>query len=233
MKLLNPVMISARRSAVGRVGGLHRNRRLEDLAAPVLAAALSDARCDASSVGGLILGNATAGGNPARTVALASGLPEISFALSIDSQCASGLEAIVAAFRRIGAGEADLIVAGGAESLSTGPWRMARPKNQYQMPHFIGVEPQARDANGDRLAFEASEVLVRQLGITRDEQDGYAVKSHMAATMAREHRQFIGEIVAIRANPEEMRDQNNPAVDVDDLSELTAFQPIDGSLTPR
>ena len=232
MKLPTAVMISARRSAVGRIGGLHRNRRLEDLAAPVLTAALVDARCDASSVEGLVLGNVTAGGNPARAVALASGLPEISFAISVDSQCASGLDAIVAAFRRIHAGEADVVVAGGAESLSTAPWRIARPKNQFQMPHFIGVEPQSADLNGDRIAFEASEVLARQLSITRGDQDAYTAQSHLAAGVARDRRQFFGEIAAVRVNPEEMRDQHNATAGIDDLSELTAFQPVDGSLTP-
>jgi acetyl-CoA C-acetyltransferase len=211
---------------------MHRNRRLEELAAPVIAAALSDAKCDASRVEGLILGNATAGGNPARTVALASGLPGTSFAVSVDSQCASGLDAIIAAFHRIDAGEADVIVAGGAESLSTAPWRIARPKNQFQMPHFIGVELQWTDANGDAIAFEASEALAHRSGIDRAAQDAYAAQSHTAAAIARDSRQFIGEIVPVRMNPEEMRDQTNVAAGSDDLSELTAFQPLGGTLTP-
>lgn len=232
MKIPSAVLIAARRSAIGRVGGLHRNRRLEDLAAPVIAAALSDVKCDASRVEGLILGNATAGGNPARTVALAGGLPETSFAISIDSQCASGLDAIIAAFHRIDAGEAELIVAGGAESLSTAPWRIARPKNHYQMPHFIGVEPQWTDANGDTLAFEASEAFARQSGISRTAQDAYAAQSHVAASLARDGRQFIGEIVPLRMNPEETRDQTNAAADGDDLAGLIAFQPAGGTLTP-
>ena len=232
MKNPPAVLISARRSAIGRIGGLHRARRLEELAAPVLAAALADARCEASNVQGMILGNVSAGSNPARKVALASGLPETSFALSLDSQCASGLDAILAAFRRVAAGEADVIVAGGAESLSTAPWRIARPKNPYQMPHFIGMEPLGADASGDALAFEASEVLARQLDITRLAQDAYAVQSHVGAELARERRGFIGEIAAFRANPEETRDQNNPASDFDDLADMTPFQPNEGTLTP-
>ena len=232
MKTPSAVLISARRSAIGRVGGLHRARRLEELAAPVLSAALADARCEADRVEGLILGNVTAGGNAARSVGLAAGLSETSFAVTVDSQCASGLEAIIAAVRRVAAGEAEVLVAGGAESLSTAPWRIARPKNPYQMPHFIGVEPHNADASGEAQAFEASEILARQLGITRMAQDAYALQSHLGAELARERRQFIREIAAIRSNPEETRDQGNPACDLEEFESLTPFQPVDGTLTP-
>jgi acetyl-CoA C-acetyltransferase len=226
------VIVSARRSALGRVGGLHRNRRLEEFARPVITTALADAGCDADQVTGLIMGNATAGRNAARAVALASGLPESAFALTLDSQCLSGLDAILDAVRRVSAGEADVIVAGGAESLSTAPWRIGRPKNPYQMPHFIGFHPQSLDSGDNSQAFEADEVLARARSISRGAQDAYVVQSHLAAELARERRQFIGEIVGQRATPEEMRDQNASEVDPDTLAEFQPFQPDDGTVTP-
>src|SRR5919198_706432 len=103
----------------------------------VLLAALSDAQLAPERVEEIILGNANAGGNPARLIALAAGLPETASALTIDRQCGSGLDAILAAIRTIVGGEADVIVAGGAESLSTAPWRIAKPKSLHQLPHFI------------------------------------------------------------------------------------------------
>ena len=232
MKTPTAVMISARRSAIGRIGGLHRLRRLEDLAVPVLLAALADAGCERHRVEGLILGNVTAGGNSARVVGLAGGLQETSFAITVDAQCGSGLTAVISAFHRVAMGEAEVLVAGGAESLSSAPWRIARPKSPYQMPHFISVEPHAADANGDALAFEASEVLARRLGISRQSQDEYAAQSHLSAMRARERRQFIGEIVGIRATPEEMRDQCHPDADLAELADLSPFNADDGTLTP-
>ncbi len=149
MPLAPAYIIAARRSALGRVGGLHRNRRIEDLAAPVVRAALADAGLGPEAVDEILIGNATQGGNPARLIALAAGLPETSAAATLDRQCGSGLDAIIAACRTIGGGEADVIVAGGAESLSTAPWRVAKPKSIYQTPHFIGIEPAAAEESAE------------------------------------------------------------------------------------
>jgi len=121
MRSLPVYIIAARRTAIGRIGGLHRLRRVEDLAAPVVEAVLKDTGVEASEVDEIIVGNCTAGDNPARLIALASGLPVTAMATTIDQQCASGLEAILAAARRIAAGEAEIVVAGGVESLSTAP----------------------------------------------------------------------------------------------------------------
>jgi acetyl-CoA C-acetyltransferase len=225
------VLVSARRSAIGRVGGLHRSRRIEELAEPVLRAVLVDAGCKASQVNGIILGNTTAGNKAARAIGLAAGLPETSYALTLDSQCASGLEAIIDAARRIAAGEAECLIAGGAESISTAPWRIGRPKNPYQMPHFIGYNAPGTEAGGGAEAFEADESLARQLDISRGAQDAYVMHAQLVAEQARERRQFIGEIVGQRATPEEMRDQTAPELDLDELQDLQPYQSGDGTLT--
>lgn len=217
---------------MGRVGGLHKSRRVEDLAAPVVQAVLKDAGLPPGRVDEVIIGNCAAGGNPARLIALAAGLPETVPASTIDQQCGSGLEAILGAIRRIASGDADIIVAGGAESLSTAPWRIAKPKSLYQTPHFIGVEPAgATDIDEQRL-HEASEGLARTLGISRMQQDAFALKSHMRAGQAREARRFVGEIVPLRAEREEARDQSAVEPDMADLERLTPFVPPDGTLTP-
>ena len=141
MSKTSAYIIAARRTALGRIGGLHRNRRIAELAAPVVRAALEDCGLAPERVDELIAGNATEGGNPARLIALAAGLSDTAAAATIDRQCASGLDAILAAIRAIGAGEADVIVAGGGEAISTAPWRIAKPKSLYQLPHFMALEP--------------------------------------------------------------------------------------------
>jgi acetyl-CoA C-acetyltransferase len=232
MVLQPAYIIAARRTALGRVGGLHKSRRVEELAAPVVLAVLKDAVLKAERVDEVIIGNCAAGGNPARLIALAAGLPDTVPASTIDLQCGSGLEAILAAIRRIAGGEADAIVAGGAESLSTAPWRIARPKSLYQTPHFIGLETANVTDIDEQQLYEATEELARSLGITRPQQDAFALKSHLRAGRAREARRFVGEILPLRAEREEARDQSAVEPDMADLERLTPFVPPEGTLTP-
>jgi acetyl-CoA C-acetyltransferase len=225
-------IVAARRSALGRIGGLHRNRRIEDLAAPVVRAALDDCGLVPDRVDEVVIGNTSAGGNPARLIALASGLPESVAASTVDRQCASGLDAILHAARLINLGEASIIVAGGAESLSTAPWRIAKPKSLYQMPHFIGIEPSASEAVAEMPHFEAAEDLARRLNISRQQQDAYAIKSLLKAEKARQSRRFVGEIVPLKANPDEARDQSAIDPDPSEIEQMLPFQQPDGTLTP-
>lgn len=226
-------IVAARRTAIGRVGGLHGSRRLDQLAAPTVAAALEDARVPGERVDELFIGNALQGGNPARLIALAAGLPEHVSAVTLDRQCASGLDAILAGCRQIELGEADVVVAGGAESLSTAPWRIAKPRSLHQLPHFISFEPGSATEDHEASNFEASEDLSRNLGISRDQQDAWAVKSHIKARAARDARRFIGEIVPLRANADEARDQGGLTEPTMEMFQkhLPFLQP-DGTLTP-
>lgn len=232
-QLPSSFIIAARRTALGRVGGLHRNRRVEALTAPVISAALEDCGLPEKRVDEIVIGNATQGGNPARTIALAAGLPETASAMTLDRQCASGLDAIIAACRSVGGGEADIIVAGGVESISTAPWRIAKPKSLYQLPHFIGIEPSMLDESEEAHLFEASEQLSARLNIAREHQDGWALASHLKAEKAREARRFVGEIVPIRGNAEESRDQSAAtSPDLGDFSSEPPYHPPAGRLTP-
>ena len=224
-------IVAARRTAIGRIGGLHRARRLEDLTAPVIAAALADAHLKTTDVDEIVIGNSSQGGNPARLIALTASLPETAPALTIDRECSSGLDAILLAVRTVASGDAEVIVAGGADSVSTAPWRIATPKNLYQTPHFIGMEPGA-DARPDiPQPLEASEALALRMGISRQAQDAFAMKSHLRAQTAREARRFVGEIVPIRANREEARDESAIGPSMEDIETETSFCPPHGTLT--
>jgi acetyl-CoA C-acetyltransferase len=221
-------IVAARRTAIGRVGGLHKSRRIEELCAPLVGVALQDSGLEPDR----IVGNATQGGNPARLIALAAGLPETMPAASIDRQCGSGLDAILAAARAIKLGDAHAVIAGGAEAISMAPWRVAKPRNLQQLPRFLGYEPGAGEERDVPAHVESAEVLAARLGIGRAEQDAYALRSHLKAEQAREHKRFVGEIAPLRANPEEARDQSSVAPDFKDLAQLAPYMAPDGTLTP-
>lgn len=225
-------IVAARRTAVGRIGGLHRNRRIEELCAPLVGAVLQDSGLGPQAVDELIVGNATQGANPARLIALAAGLPETVPAATIDRQCGSGLDAILAAVRAVTLGDAQAIVAGGAEAISTAPWRVAKPRSLQQLPRFLSPEPGSGDEREGPAHIESSEALAAQLGIGRADQDAYALRSHLKAEQAREAKRFVGEIFPLRSNAEEARDQSSVAPDFKDLAQQAPYLPPDGTLTP-
>jgi acetyl-CoA C-acetyltransferase len=224
-------IIAARRTALGRPGGLHRSRRIETLTAPIVLAALEDAGLEPGVVDEIIFGNTTAGGNPARIIGLAAGLRECVPALTVDRQDASGLDAILLAMRAVAMGEADVVVAGGAESLSTAPWRVARPKSVFQTPRFLGLEPEDGGNGEAPHSVAASEELARKLGITRARQDSYALSSLRKAEQASSERHFVGEIVPLKLTGAEARDESAITPDIEDLAGLAPLLPPDGTHT--
>jgi len=151
------------------------------LAAPIVLAALRAAGLGPGDVDELIVSTALgAGGNPARSVALAAGLPETVAGLSIDRQCAGGLDALVLARQMILSGAADIVVAGGVESYSRQPIRArtfpdGRPPEPYAQAPFTPWPMRDPD-----MAQAAADLAVTQ-GITRHDQDRWAVESHAKA----------------------------------------------------
>ncbi len=230
MVMRTAYVVAARRTAIGRIGGLHKSRRVEDLAAPLVAEVLKDAGLSSAQVDRLILGNCTGDGNPARLVALTAGLPESIPAVTIDQQCASGAEAILSGIRTIATGEAELVVAGGVEALSMASWRIAKPRFVHQTPRFI--DPLAADGADDMNSVEVGDALARTLKISRQQQDDYALRTHMRAGLAREAKRFIKEILPLRAVAEEARDQSAVEPELQELQEAPAFAPK-GTLTAQ
>lgn len=219
-------IVAARRSALGRPGGLHRARRLEALTTPVVDAVLADARLKAADVDEIFFGNTTAGGNPARLVALTSGLPEHTAALTVDRQCASGLDAIMLAVRAVALGDASVAVAGGGESLSTAPWRIAKPKTLFQTPRFIGPEGGIEADGGFTFpSLAASEHLAATLGLSRLDLDMAALRAHLRADKARDERRFLHEIVPMKVAAEETRDEGTGVPEIEELSDLDSLLP--------
>lgn len=177
-------LIAARRTPVAPRGGAFSALRIEDLAAPVVQAVLADAGLAPDAVDELLCANALgAGGNPARRIALAAGLPDRVAGLSLDRQCAGGLDAIALAAAMVTAGLAQVVVAGGAESYSQRPLRaMADPGGGP--PRFYDEAPFTPWPDRDPGMAEAAAELAREQGFSRAEADGFAVESHARAMAA-------------------------------------------------
>ncbi len=198
------IIIAARRTALGFVGGMHRASPVERLGATAVEAALSDSELEPGDISEVIMGNAAGGGgNPARLIALSAGLPESVPAMTLDRQCTSGLDAIVTGARQIQTGAAEAVIAGGAESPSTAPWRVEKPASLYRgLPRFFGEAQFAPGAGGDRQMIDSAERVARECGISREAQDAYALTSHERAVAAAQAGCFDAEIVALGAGEE-------------------------------
>lgn len=174
-------IVAARRSAVAPRGGALAALELHDLAAPVIARALEDAGLAPGDVGEIVLSNALgAGGNPARRAALACGLPERVAGLSIDRQCAGGLDALLLADAMIRAGQHEVVIAGGVESYSRRPLRL-RTFADGRAPEPYEQAPFAPWPDRDPGMAAAADALAKSLGSDRAAQDGWAMESHRKA----------------------------------------------------
>ncbi len=174
-------VIAACRTAVAPRGGAFSDLEPHALAAPVIAQLLRQTGLDAEQVDEIIVSNALGmGGNPARLIALAAGLPQRIAGLSIDRQCAGGMDALLLARQMILSGQADVVIAGGVESYSRRPLRMrtfidGRPPEPYNQAPFTPWPE--RDPN---MAEAAAELGLLQR-ISREEQDVWACQSHAKA----------------------------------------------------
>ena len=187
-------IIAARRSAVIPRGGAFARLSIEDLAVPVLLACLADAGIDPGQVDEVIVANALGpGGNPARRIALASGLPDRVAGLTIDRQCAGGLDAILLARAMIDAGMAEVVIAGGVESYSRRVLRLATdPDGGAPLPY--DEAPFTPWPDRDPGMAEAAAALAERLDISRGAQDAFAIESHAKARNAG----LLPDIVPIR-----------------------------------
>ena len=179
MKRLQRVFIlSAIRSPIAPKGGAMRSLRLDALGAQAVAALLTRCGIEAGDVNGVLLGNAMgAGGNVARLIALAAGLPEITPAQTIDTQCCSGVDAIALSAHRIaGAGGPEAWIAGGVESTSNAPLRARR--NENGSPEFYGEAQFSPWPARNPSMLDAARALEANMGVSRDSHYDYAVASH-------------------------------------------------------
>lgn len=190
-------VIAWARSPVAPVGGALAQLQPHELAAPLVQALLERARLPAEAVDAVVLGNALgAGGNPARMLALASGLRESSAAYTVDTQCCAGLDAITLACGLLASGQARIVIAGGAEAWSRAPLRQHRPL-QPQGPAVAYERPAfAPWPERDPDMLQAAADHAQRIACLRTAQDAYAIASHDKAVAARAG--LRAEIVALQ-----------------------------------
>ncbi|QHE83857.1 thiolase family protein [Hydrogenophaga sp. BPS33] len=170
------------RSPIAPHGGAFRDLTPHALGAPMLRALLERARVSADAVDAVVIGNALgAGGNPARLVALAAGLPEATPAFTVDTQCCAGLDAVSLAVGLLASGQAQVVIAGGVEAWSRAPIRQHRPLRAGDVPVAYERPAFTPFADRDPDMLVAAAAYAQANGHTRLEQDAYAIRSHALA----------------------------------------------------
>lgn len=185
------------RTPIGRYGGALSSARPDDLAAHVIREALSRvASVPTEAIDEVVLGCANQAGednrNVARMAALLAGLPETVAGTTINRLCGSGLDAVGYAARAIRLGEAEIIVAGGVESMSRAPFVMPKAESPFQRGTEIHdttigwrfVNPVMKDRYGIDSMPETAENVAAEFSISREDQDGFALRSQARAATA-------------------------------------------------
>ncbi len=203
------VILSAVRTPVGRYGGALAGERPDDLAATVISVAVERAGVPAGEIEDVYFGAANQAGednrNVARMAALLAGLPESVAGVTVNRLCASGLSAVVSACHAVAAGDGALFVAGGVESMSRAPLVMAKPEgafprgNQTAWDTTLGwrfPNPRLEAMFPLESMGETGENVAERYGVSREEQDAFALESQQRWAEADSSGRFADELVA-------------------------------------
>ena len=201
-------LVDGIRTPQGRYGGALAGVRADDLAALVVSEVVRRTGLAADAVDEVILGCANQAGednrNVARMAVLLAGLDPSVPGYTVNRLCASGLTAIASAAQAVRTGEADVVVAGGVESMTRAPWVMAKPGTPWARPGEVVdsslgwrfANPRF-DATTTMSMGETAEEVAALDGITREDSDAFALRSHQRAVAATEAGRFAAEIVAV------------------------------------
>ncbi len=205
-----PVVVDGLRTPFGRYGGALAGVRPDDMAAHVTRALVERTGIDPSQIDDVILGAANQAGednrNVGRMAALLAGLPVEVPGATVNRLCGSGMDAVIMAAHAIVAGDGDLFVAGGVESMSRAPFVMAKPSaafprgEQTLYDTTLGwrfTNPRLADAHYPYSMGETAENVVERLGVSREEQDAFALESQHRWAAARDAGRFADEVVPI------------------------------------
>ncbi len=239
------VIIEAVRTPMGGYRGALSSIRPDDLAAHVVAAAVERSGIDPAEVTDLYMGAANQSGEDNRDVArmavLLAGLPVEVPGATVNRLCASGLEAVNQASRSLRLGEGDVYLAGGVESMSRAPWVLPKPESrlargeQTLYDTTLGwrmINPRMAERYSTEAMGETAENVAERYGVSRADQDAFALRSHKRAIAAREDGCFAEEIAPIeapgegrKAPPVTVADDEGPRPDAT-LEKLAALKPV-------
>lgn len=203
-------VVDAVRTPIGKLRGALKDVRPDDLAALVIRAVVERTKLEAATIDELYLGCANQAGednrNVARMAALLAGLPQSVPAGTVNRLCGSGLEAIIQGARMIRLGEADVVIAGGVESMTRAPWSMPKPTEGFPSGKLEGYDTALgwRYPNPKLAAMfpleqmgETAENVAEQWKIAREDQDRFALASHQKAVAAQKEGRFAAELVNV------------------------------------
>ncbi|OMD12092.1 thiolase family protein, partial [Paenibacillus odorifer] len=224
--MIEAVIVMAKRTPVGRMGGLLSTLEPEALLAPLIQHIVAETNLPKELIDDVIIGNVVGpGGNIARVAALEAGLPVSVPGVTVDRQCGSGLEAINIAARLIQSGAGEIYLAGGVESTSRAPWKMAKPQTLMGVPQLYTRAHFTPSSYGDPDMGIAAENVARKYGISREEQDQYALKSHQKAVHAQQSDRFQQEIVPLQVEGQWVNTDECPRANTS-LDKLQKLPPI-------
>jgi 3-oxoadipyl-CoA thiolase len=238
------------RTPIGRYGGALAHVRADDLAAiPIRALIERNAQVDWAELDDVIYGCANQAGednrNLARMAGLLAGLPDTSGGVTLNRLCGSGMDAVAMAARVIRGSEADMLVAGGSESMSRAPFVMAKAnsafdRNAEMYDTTIGwrfVNPKMKSAYGDDTMPSTAENVAQEFQISRADQDEFAVRSQAKAAAAQAGGRFAAEIVPVSIAQRKgdavvvNRDEHPRETSVEALAKLRPIVRPDGTVT--
>jgi len=237
-------ILSAVRTPIGRFLGALTPVPARDLGIAAARAALLRAGVNPDEIDEVVMGMARQAGNgpnPGRQVSLGAGVPETVPASTINQACASGLQSVALGARSIAAGECELVLAGGMENMTRVPHYLERGRTGYRLGHDAIVDGMYRDGFhcplADQLMGRTAETLAEQGGISRREQDEYAVESQERAHAAWEAGRFDDEVVPVEVPGRRgettvfSRDEHpRPGTDLESLARLPAVFRREGTV---
>ena len=200
------VIASAVRTAIGRFRGMLSNVPAPGLGAVVIREAVKRAGINPKRIDEVLMGNVIQAGEgqaPARQAAIKAGLPPTVGATTVNKICGSGMKTVMMAAQAIVAGDGDVLVAGGMESMTLGPYLLPKARQGYRLGNGVLVDATVHD--GLWCSFQnqhmgtAAEWIAREYGLTRQELDEYALGSHRKAIAAIQVGKFKAEVVPIEA----------------------------------
>jgi len=240
----NVVIVAGARTPIGSFQGELASLSAPRLGAIAIRAALERAAVPPAQVGESYMGCVLAAGvgqNPARQASIGAGVPNAVGAVTVNKVCGSGLKAVVFGANAIAAGEHDVVVAGGMESMSNAPYLLPKAREGYRLGHAQVIDSMIQDglwdAYGNVHMGECAELCAREKGISREEQDAFAAESYRRARAAQLEGRFSGEIVPVEV-PQRKGPPKLVSVDEEpargDVAKLAALRPAfqkDGTVT--
>jgi 3-oxoadipyl-CoA thiolase len=241
-------LVDGVRTPMGKYGGALAGVRPDDLAALVVASVVQRAGVPADAIDEVVFGAANQAGednrNVARMAALLAGLPDSVPGFTVNRLCASGLQAVVSAAQAVETGQADVVIAGGVESMTRAPWVMTKPGTPWARPGEVVdtslgwrlTNKRFADVDGGKATIpmgETAEEVAALDGITREQSDAFALRSHERATAAAKDGRFDAEIVAVETDAGPVTADEGPRADttLDRLAKLKTVFRKDGIVT--